>query len=322
MDTPVISVVVTVYNHERYVERCLRGIAMQRCDYPFEVLVGEDCSPDGSREVLRRLERELPDNFRFFYRERNMGDAGDGNSSDLLSRCRGRYLAICEGDDFWTYDRKLQEQASFLESHPDYVACFHHCTVVGEDSEPNGERYPDCLVEDYAFDEYFYCTMPGQTATFMARREPYEEQKRLFNSCRLFDSYPTDRRNAFLLLSIGRVRVFQEAWSAYRHVSSGGTSFSSQVVIDEGYARNEVLFGRTLVAYAELTGRPESIRAAKQTLYRLLLKWSVGRVRAVSLGDALRELLGERGWPGLLLGVPRWYLVLGTRMLMGRGVTL
>lgn len=65
MEEPLVSIIVPVYNHERYIERCLRGIAMQKCDFPFEVWIGEDCSPDGSREVLKRLEYELPDNFHF-----------------------------------------------------------------------------------------------------------------------------------------------------------------------------------------------------------------------------------------------------------------
>ena len=323
MESPLISIVVTVYNHERYVERCLRGIAMQKCEYPYEVLVGEDCSPDGSRDVLKRLERELPDNFRFFYREHNMGDGGDGNSSDLLSRCRGKYLAIGEGDDFWTYEGKLQEQASFLERHPDYSACFHRCTVVGENSEPNGETYPDCLVDEYSFDEYFLCTMPGQTATFMARREAYEAEKRRFNAHKLFDSYPTDRRNAFILLVAGRVNVFQERWSAYRHVSAGGTSYSASLVVDESYARNEVLFGRTLVEYARDTGSREALHAAKKTYYRVLLKWSVGKVRVGRLWSSVKEVLGEGlAAPGFFLGVLQWYFVLVMRMLTGHAVTL
>lgn len=324
MDTacPVVSIVVTVYNHERYIERCLRSIAMQTCSFPYEVLIGEDCSSDGSRDVLRRLQAELPDNFHFFYREQNMGDAGDGNSSDLLDRCSGTYLAICEGDDFWTYDGKLQEQVDFLETHPDYSACFHHCTVVGEDSQPNGEKYPDCFKEEYSFEEFFFCTMPGQTATFMARRIPYEAAKRRFNEHRLFGAYATDRRNAFILLTLGRVHVFQQSWSAYRHVSSGGTSYSSRVVIDEEYARNEVLFGKTLMAYAEAEGSAEALEAAKRTYYRLLLKWSVGSVRIARVRDALRELKSESGWLRYLLGVPRWYAVLGIRQLMGKGVTL
>ena len=319
VEDPLISVIVTVYNHAPYVERCLRGIAMQKCSYPFEVLVGEDCSPDNSREVIKRLEPELPDNFQIFYREHNMCD---GNNADLIARCRGKYLAICEGDDFWTHDGKLQEQAAFLEAHPDYSATFHHCTVVGADSEPNGEKYPDCLEGEYTFKENFYCTMPGQTSTFMVRKDEYLREKERFLELKQFDSYPEDRRNAFILLVAGKVRVFQESWSAYRHVSSGGSSYSSRVRIDERYARNEVLFGRTLVEYARHYGSEDAVRWAKRTYYRLLLKWSVGKVRAASLPDSLGELLHERGGVGYLLGVPRWYAVLGMRALLGRGVTM
>lgn len=322
VESPVISVVVTVYNHERYIRRCIESIAMQRCSYPFEVLIGEDCSPDGSRAVLRELERELPDNFVFLYREHNMGDQGDGNSSDLLSRCRGKYLAILEGDDFWTYERKLQEQVDFLESHPDYVACFHHCTVVGEDSQPNGERYPECLDDDYSFREYFLCTMPGQTGTFLSRREPYEEAKRRFNELKLFESYATDRRNAFILLTQGKVRCFQESWSAYRHVVSGGTSHSSTFSYSKEHARNEILFGRTLVEYARRYGDDEALRAAKETYYRVRFRWCHGRYKVDDLGDILRDLRGEDDRVSLLLVPLRWYGTLGLRVLRGRSIML
>lgn len=319
MEKPLLSIIVTVYNHEKYIERCLRGIAMQKCDFPFEVFIGEDCSPDNTREVMKRIEPEFPSNFHFLYREHNLGDE---NNTDLLSRCTGKYLAICEGDDFWTYDRKLQEQVSFLEQHPDYSACFHHCTVVGADSEPNGEKYPDCLVDEYSFKEFFYCTMPGQTASFMVRREQYEAEKRRFLACKQFDRYPEDRRNAFILLTLGKVKVFQESWSAYRHVVSGGTSYSSRVKIDEAYARNEVQFGKTLVAYAEGRGNDEALHAAKAFYYRVLLKWSVGAVKIARLGGSLREVLREPGALSYLFGVVRWYAVLGMRSLLGRGVTL
>lgn len=295
---------------------------MQKCSYPYEVLIGEDCSPDGSRAVLKRLQAELPDNFKFFYREHNMGDMGDGNSSDLLNRCQGKYLAICEGDDFWTYDGKLQRQVDFLETHPDYAACFHHNTVVGEDSEPNGEKYPDCLDEDYSFKEYFLCTMPGQTATFMARREAYEEAKRRFNELKLFDSYATDRRNAFILLTYGKVRVFQESWSAYRHVSSAGSSHSATFSYSLGYAKNEILFGKTLVAYAERYGSEEAKWTALETYYRARFRWCHGKYKVAGLGSVVRDLVHEQRPLGLLTVPVRWYGTLGFRVLRGRSIML
>ena len=322
MEEPLISIVVTTYNHEDYIERCLRGIAMQQCSYPFEVLIGEDCSPDGTREVLKRLEAELPSNFHFFYREHNMGAMGDNNSNDLVNRARGKYLACCEGDDFWTYEGKLQKQVEFLESHPEYVACFHHCTVVGADSEPNGEKYPDCPEEDYSFREFFYITMPGQLATFLCRREPYLEAKRRYSELQRYNNYASDRRNAFILLVEGKVRCFQESWSAYRHITSGGTSHSATFHYSRDFATNEVLYGQTLVDYAERYGNEEALRAAKETAYRVRFRWCHGKYKVESLKDIMHDLAGEKHRLSLATTWFRWYAVLALRMARGRSVTL
>lgn len=320
MDKPLVSIIVTVYNHAPYIERCLRGILMQQCEFPFEVWIGEDCSPDNTREVMQRIEPEFPANFHFLYREHNLGDE---NNTDLIARCQGEYLGICEGDDFWTDPKKLQEQISFLEAHSEYIASFHHCTVVGADSRPNGEKYPDCMREEYSFKEYFYCTMPGQTATFMVRKREYLEAKERFMGMKLYDSYPEDRRNGFILLANGRVKVFQESWSAYRHiVKDGGSNYSSNFAANERYAKNEVLFGKTLVRYAQSAGNKEALHAAKATYYRVLFKWSVGKVRAGKLGEAFSQVFKEKAWPSYLLGIPRWYAVLGVRALLGKGVNL
>lgn len=323
MDTPVISVVVSTYNHERYIERCLRSIAAQECSYPFEVLVGEDCSPDGTREVLRRLEGELPDNFQIIYRAQNMGMRGTHtNSDDLVLRARGTYLACCEGDDFWTDPHKLQRQVDFLEAHPDYIACFHHCTVVGADDLPNGERYPDCPQEEYSFREFFYITMPGQLASMVVRREPYLEAKQRYFKLQRYDSYAADRRNAFILLCTGRVHCFQEEWTAYRHITSEGTSHSATFSYTKDFARNEVLYGETLVDYARRHGSEEALDAAKQTSYRVRFRWCHGRNRVTRLGDILRDLSHERRPMWLGLSWLRWYGVLAWRMARGRSVVL
>lgn len=319
-DDIMVSVLVTVYNHERYIKECLTSIARQKTSFRFEVLVGEDVSTDSTRAVMKGFEDTLPDNFTLLYREDNLGDTL--NSQDLLYRARGRYMALLEGDDFWTDDEKLQRQVDFLESHPDYVAAFHHCTVVGEDSRPNGEKYPDCLDPDYSFKEYFYCCMPGQTGTLVCRREEYMAARQDFNDMMLYKSYPSDRRNPFLFLTIGRVRCFQESWSAYRHVTSGGKSYSATLNVDADYGRNEVLFGETLMRFAEARHNPEALRTARLTYYRTRLKWSRGKAKAFSMSATLHDIMAQRDWPTLLFLEVRWYGVLVSRMLRGRCVSL
>lgn len=322
VEAPLVSIVVTTYNHEDFIEECLLSIAAQECDFPIEVLVGEDCATDGTRAVLEKLEPSLPPYFKIFYRPENMGDGGDNNSADLVNRCTGKYLATCEGDDFWTYPRKLQEQVDFLEGNPDYVACFHHCTVVGADSQPNGEHYPDCLDEEYSFDEYFLSTMPGQLASFIVRREPYLREKVRFEELRRYDSYASDRRNAFILLTLGKVRVFQESWSAYRHVTEGGTSHSATISHDLAFAQNEVNFGKTLVDYALRYGNEEAIRCALATCYRMRFRWCHGRNKVESLADILADISKEERPLPYLFSWARWYGTLGMRVLSGRSIML
>ncbi len=318
---PKLSIVVSVYNHEGYIEECLRGIAMQEVDFDYEVYVGEDCSPDGTRDVLRRLEPELPDSFHILYREKNMGAVANG--ADLYDHCRGTYLASLEGDDYWTDPHKLQKQVDFLDANPDYVAVYSDCIVVDENSQPTGTRYPTCPDEDYSYREYFYFCMPGQTGTLVCRRQAYFDARNEFMRMRHFDSYMGDRRNAFLFLTMGKVRCMQEQMTAYRHVTSSGSSHSATVRVNEAYARNEVGFGRTLVDWARLHGTPEAVECAKLTYYRLSLKWTGRRGQKVLANDrrrVLSEIFHERRWPVYLTSNLRWYLVNGLRVLRGRPI--
>lgn len=320
MQEPLVTVLVSVYNHESYIEECLRSIAAQRVDFPIEVLVGEDCSTDGTRSVLRRLEPELPSYFTILYREKNMGSVANGE--DLYSRARGKYLVDFEGDDFMLFDGRLQKQADFLESHPDYTAVSSNSLVVGADSRPNGEKYPECHDEEYSWKEYFYSCMPGQSGSIMCRAQDYFAARDHFVALKSYDSYPGDRRNAFLWLCMGRVRCFQEQWNAYRHIKKGGSSYSATTKVNESYARNEVLFGRALVEYADRYGTEDARRTARLTWYRLRLKWAFSKLGDERPGQVLHDLMGERGKVGLLLSPLRWYGVLGMRLLLGRGVTL
>ena len=255
----MLSIYVPVFNHEHYIVRALDSIAMQQTDFPFEVLVGEDCSTDGTRAVVQAWEKEHADpRFHFFYRAENMHRQTPNNAGDLKCRCKGKYLIGLEGDDFWTDPRKLQKQVDFLESHPDYYAVAHNCTVVGEDGQPNGETYPECRDTDYTFRHYAEGILPGQLTTLLSRNymtDPLADSQLL--TCRIG---PGDRNNVFAILLRGKICCMQETMSAYRHVTQGGSSFSA------GYRyryETDRAADRNRLERAYLSGNKEAIACAE-----------------------------------------------------------
>ena len=130
MKIPKVTIVCAVYKHEAYLRQCFDGFVMQKTDFPFEILVNDDCSPDGSAEVMREYEGKYPELFHCIYQEENQYSKGKMAWWEVLfPMAKGDYIAICEGDDYWIDPYKLQKQVDFMEQHPDYVACFHNARV-------------------------------------------------------------------------------------------------------------------------------------------------------------------------------------------------
>lgn len=128
---PLVSVRTVTYNHEKYIAQCLEGILMQRTNFPFELVIGEDCSTDRTREIVLAYENKYPDKIRAIVSERNVGVAQ--NALRVMRACQGKYHAFCEGDDYWIDPLKLQKQVYFMEAHQDVTMCFHNALVVKED---------------------------------------------------------------------------------------------------------------------------------------------------------------------------------------------
>jgi glycosyltransferase involved in cell wall biosynthesis len=123
--TPVVSVCCVTYNHERYIADCLEGILAQRTRFPFEVLLHDDASMDCTRDVILEYEQRFPSLLRPIYQTCNQYSQGRNVNPEFnFVRARGKYLAICEGDDVWLDVTKLQSQVDFLESNPGYSLCF------------------------------------------------------------------------------------------------------------------------------------------------------------------------------------------------------
>ncbi len=127
-----ISVVVTTYNHKTYIEECLNSILEQQTTYSFEIILGEDDSKDGTREICMAYAKRFPDKIKLFLRSRkdaiiiNGKPTGRYNFTENIKAAKGRYIALCEGDDYWTDPKKLQKQVDFLEANKNYAGCFHN----------------------------------------------------------------------------------------------------------------------------------------------------------------------------------------------------
>jgi glycosyltransferase involved in cell wall biosynthesis len=135
--TVKVSAMIVTYNHERFVGEAIEGFLTQKTDFPCELVIAEDCSTDGTRDVIRRYWEKYPDRIRVLLNRHNIG-AGR-TYTRAYNACRGQYLATVEGDDYWTSPDKLQRQADLLDRRPEYAMCFHSVHVVWED----GSRVPD-----------------------------------------------------------------------------------------------------------------------------------------------------------------------------------
>jgi glycosyltransferase involved in cell wall biosynthesis len=117
MTAPLVSVSMITYNHAGFIAQAIEGILQQRTSFPFELVIGEDCSTDGTREVVFEYQKRYPDVIRVITSDKNVGMKRNGLRT--VKACRGRYIAFCEGDDYWHHPEKLQKQADYLESHPE-----------------------------------------------------------------------------------------------------------------------------------------------------------------------------------------------------------
>jgi glycosyltransferase involved in cell wall biosynthesis len=134
-----VSVEVLTYNHEKYISQALDSILMQKTDFAYEIVVGEDLSTDATRSIVLDYQKRYPGIIHVILSEENLG--GKKNHFRTYPACKGQYIAVCEGDDYWTSPDKLQRQVDFLDSHPDCSICFHNVTVVTEDNPAETRVY-------------------------------------------------------------------------------------------------------------------------------------------------------------------------------------
>ena len=131
MQKPFVSVKTITYNHEKFIAQCIEGILMQKTNFSFEYIIGEDCSTDNTMKIVQDYADRYPDIIRVISSENNVGWIENDHRTDMA--CQGKYVAFCEGDDFWTDPYKLQKQVDFLEKNTDYGLVHTNFSCVKDD---------------------------------------------------------------------------------------------------------------------------------------------------------------------------------------------
>ncbi len=142
----IVSIQCLAYNHAPYIRQCLDGFVMQKTNFRFEAIVHDDASTDGTQDIIREYEKKYPDIIKPIYQKENQYSKGiPGYITNLITQqCKGKYIAVCEGDDYWIDPLKLQKQVDFLEAHPDYTLFFHNALIRYQD-----RNLPDRLLSTF-----------------------------------------------------------------------------------------------------------------------------------------------------------------------------
>jgi glycosyltransferase involved in cell wall biosynthesis len=135
-----VSVVMITYNHERYIAQAIQSVLDQQVDFPIELIVGDDASTDGAPEIIRRFQAAHPQVIRARLATVNQG--AFPNFRQCFEACRGQYIALLEGDDYWTSPHKLRRQVEAMDRHPDWAVCFHRVHCISEEAGGEPRVFP------------------------------------------------------------------------------------------------------------------------------------------------------------------------------------
>lgn len=222
----IVSVCMITYNHEKYIAKAIDSVLMQKTNFDFELVIGDDVSKDKTRDILMSYKEKYPDIIKLIFNNYNIG--GTKNFGNVYKNCTGKYIAILEGDDYWISDKKIQTQVDYLEFHTNYVGCFHRMNIV--DSEKKFIKiFPEKNFSESVID-FEYLLINGNnipTPTVMFKKNIFPTLPDVFFSSDIIG----DLQLFYLISYKGKIGFIDEILAAYRK-NSNVSCFSLQPIIN------------------------------------------------------------------------------------------
>ena len=216
---PLVSVRVVTYNQEKYIGECLDGVLKQVTDFEYEIVIGEDCSQDRTREICFEYQKRHPDKIRVLWWHENVRAMG-GNQARTQAHCRGEYIALLEGDDYWTDPLKLQKQVDLICSK-ECIGCVANYATLNQSGGLRETRYRSNGFITHQDLAHFY----PHTATYVIRRDFFEKRDAMFPGIHAW----YDVVLMHCLVETGKVAHLQDVVSVYRQTGTGiATGLSRQ----------------------------------------------------------------------------------------------
>ena len=254
-----LTVVTTTYNHEKYIKQALNGFVMQVTNFPFEVRICDDCSTDKTRDIIEEYRIKYPNIIKPIYNDTNIGPMD--NFIRTLSTVNTEYVALCDGDDFWTDSNKLQKQVDFLESHKDFSICFHQTKIFFEDSIEKEQIYPTGIPEETTIDNLVSMSnyIPANTVVY---RWMFYNSSKVLKDIFPQNIVPGDYYLHLLHAKTGKIYFMNEIMSQYRRHTSGMWWLNAT---QEGKEQFDLVYGKKLLNFYDAI--EENIQISSKATY-------------------------------------------------------
>lgn len=222
-DSVLLTVFTPTYNHEKFIEKCIKNIVNQKTNFKFEMVISDDCSLDNTRDIIKKYQEKYPNIIKPIFRNKNLGPMK--NFVETLNSIHTKYVAFCDGDDFWTDTNKLQSQVDFLEQNEDYSICFHRTKIFFENNSCEPTLHPNNIESELTIEDLLNENF--MTANTVVYRWKYIEKNSLK---REFPRkiVPGDYWIHLMHASLGRIHYINKVMSNYRRQSSGMWYLTSQ----------------------------------------------------------------------------------------------